>query len=110
MEENEFDFFPVISEDELPNGERLFLEINHQPVVVFNIGGNYYAIGDTCTHDDGPLGDGRLEGFEIVCPRHGARFDVRTGAALKLPAVVATDSYPVRVIEGMIQIGVRKIG
>ena len=48
----------------------------------------YYAIGDVCTHDDGPLGDGDLEGFHIVCPRHGAEFDVRTGKAMMMPATI----------------------
>ncbi len=59
-------------------------------IVVFNIAGQFFAIGDVCTHDDGPLGDGELEGYEIVCPRHGAHFDVRTGKAIRLPAVRPT--------------------
>lgn len=98
-------FYAIASLDELKNGERLFLEIDDHPVVVFNIGGNFYAIGDVCTHDEGPLGDGRLEGYELICPRHGAHFDVQTGEALSLPAVVNAPAYPVRVVDGQIEIG-----
>ena len=102
------DFHAVAEVTELPNGERLFLEFNDGYIVIFNVGGDYYAIADVCTHDDGPLGDGDLEGHEVVCPRHGARFDIRTGKALTLPAVVDIPSYPIRVIDGEIQIGIPK--
>jgi 3-phenylpropionate/trans-cinnamate dioxygenase ferredoxin subunit len=74
--------------------------------VVFNIAGNFFAIGDVCTHDDGPLGDGELDGYQVICPRHGARFDVRNGKAMALPAVMDTPSYPVRVIDGKIEVGI----
>jgi 3-phenylpropionate/trans-cinnamate dioxygenase ferredoxin subunit len=97
-------FYPVLKAVELKNGERLFLEIKGQPVVVFNIAGNFYAIGDACTHDNDPLGDGDLDGFEIICPRHGARFDVRDGRATHMPAVANTPCYPTRVVEGMLEI------
>ncbi len=62
-------------------------------------GGEYYAIADLCTHDGGPLGEGELFDCEIECPRHGARFDVRTGRALCLPAVLPVGAYKV-VVEG----------
>jgi 3-phenylpropionate/trans-cinnamate dioxygenase ferredoxin subunit len=84
----------------------MFLEIGETPVVVFNIAGKLFAIGDVCTHDDGPLGDGELDGHQIICPRHGARFDVDTGKALTLPAVADTPSYPLRVVDGQIEIGI----
>lgn len=90
---------------ELPNGSRKFIEIDGTPIVVFNIAGEYYAIGDLCSHDDGPVGEGDLDGAEIECPRHGARFDLRTGKALSLPAVVDIPAYPVRVLGEEIQIG-----
>jgi 3-phenylpropionate/trans-cinnamate dioxygenase ferredoxin subunit len=73
--------------------------------VVFNIAGEYFAIADLCSHDDGPLGDGDLEGYEINCPRHGASFDVRTGKVLSLPAIVDIPAYPIRIVNGQIQIG-----
>jgi 3-phenylpropionate/trans-cinnamate dioxygenase ferredoxin component len=102
------DFYGVVPLIDLPNGERMFLEIDGKPIVIFNIGGQFYAIDDTCTHDDGPLGDGELEGFEIVCPRHGAQFDVRTGQVTQMPAVADIAAYPVRVEDGVIMIGVPK--
>jgi 3-phenylpropionate/trans-cinnamate dioxygenase ferredoxin subunit len=106
IEAEQCHFYVIASEDELPNGERLFIEIDGHAVVIFNIAGKYYAIGDVCTHDEGPLGDGRLEGDEIVCPRHGAHFDIKTGQALSLPAVINTPAYPIRVVNGQIEIGV----
>jgi 3-phenylpropionate/trans-cinnamate dioxygenase ferredoxin subunit len=106
LEPEKCDFVAVGATDELPNGERLFVEIDELPIVVFNIGGKLFAIGDVCSHDDGPLGDGDVEGLEVVCPRHGARFDVRNGKALALPAVVDIPAYPVRVEDGQVEVGV----
>lgn len=100
-----FEFIAVAATDELANGERLFLEIDGEPIVLFNIAGLYFAIGDVCSHDDGPLGDGDLDGMEVICPRHGARFDVHTGKALSLPAVVDIPAFPVRVKDDQIEIG-----
>lgn len=103
---SEVEYVAVASVAELPNGERLFIEIDGEAIVVFNIAGGYFAIGDLCSHDDGPLGDGELEnGHEISCPRHGAHFDVRTGKALTLPAVTDIPAYPVRIRDGEIEIG-----
>lgn len=100
------EFITVGAEDDLPNGQRMFVEIDGTPIVVFNIAGNYYAIADICSHDDGPLGDGNLENYQITCPRHGARFDVKTGKALSLPAIVSIPAYPVRVEDQQIQVGI----
>ena len=99
------EFIGVAQVSDLPNGERLYLTIDELPIVVFNIAGGLYAIADLCSHDDGPLGDGELDGIEIVCPRHGARFDIRNGKVLSLPAIVDIPAYPVRVLDGEIQIG-----
>lgn len=102
----DFEFVPVAGAEELSSGERLFVEIDDEAIVVFNIAGQYFAIGDVCSHDDGPLGDGELEGeFEVSCPRHGAHFDVRSGKALSLPAVEDIPAYPVRVSERQIEVG-----
>ena len=90
----------------MPPGSRLFVEIDDRPIVVFNIAGQLFAIGDVCSHDDGPLGVGDLEGKEIICPRHGARFDVQTGKVVALPAVVDIPAYPVRIKDGQVEIGV----
>ena len=102
------DFYEVAAVDNLPNGERLFVEIGEYFLVVFNIAGQFYALEDLCSHDDGPLGDGDLEYHEVICPRHGARFDVRDGRALTPPAVEAIPAYPVRVVDGKIQVGLPK--
>jgi 3-phenylpropionate/trans-cinnamate dioxygenase ferredoxin component len=104
----DYDFFEIAPVDDLPSGERMFIDIGDEPVVIFNIAGNYYAIGDVCTHDGGPLGEGDMDGHQIICPRHGARFDVRNGKALTMPAVVDTPSFPVDVRDGVIFIGVPK--
>ncbi|MFZ5912251.1 MAG: non-heme iron oxygenase ferredoxin subunit [Chloroflexota bacterium] len=102
------EFVEIAPVSELPNGERLFVDIGDRPIVVFNIAGQFFAIGDVCTHDDGPLGDGDLEGFHIICPRHGAEFDVRSGKAVQMPAVVDIPVYPVLVVDDMLQVGVPK--
>lgn len=108
MEESKIEYVEIAPVSELPSGERLFVEVADKPIVIFNIAGQFFAIGDVCTHDEGPLGDGTLEGFNIVCPRHGAEFDVRTGKVLELPAVVDIPAYPVKVVDGMIQLGIPK--
>lgn len=91
---------------ELTPGGRLFIEVDGTPIVIFNLAGMIYAIGDVCSHDDGPLGDGSVEGHEIVCPRHGARFDLATGKVTSMPAVVDIPAYPTRVVDGMLEIGI----
>jgi 3-phenylpropionate/trans-cinnamate dioxygenase ferredoxin component len=101
----ECEFIPVAEAIDIPVGERLFIEIDEKPMVIFNIGGEFFCIADVCSHDDGPVGEGELEDYEVVCPRHGARFDVRDGKVLSLPAIVDIPAYPVRVKDGMIEIG-----
>ena len=100
------EFIPIVENSEIADGDRLFVAIDQLHIVIFNIGGEFFAIGDVCSHDDGPLGDGDLEGFEVACPRHGARFDVRSGKSLTLPAVVDIPAYPVRVVDGQIEVGI----
>jgi 3-phenylpropionate/trans-cinnamate dioxygenase ferredoxin subunit len=82
--------------------------VDDKTIVVFNIAGQYYAILDVCSHDDGPVGEGDLEGYNITCPRHGAEFDVRTGKVMQMPAVVDIPAYPVRIADGNIQVGIPK--
>lgn len=107
IEAEKIEYVVVAEEDALSNGERLFVEIDEYEIVVFNIAGKLYAIADVCSHDDGPVGDGEFEAeFEIACPRHGARFDVRTGEALSLPAVIDIPAFPVRVADGHIEVGI----
>ena len=101
-------FFEIGSASDLQNGERLFVDIGETPIVIFNIGGEIFAIGDVCTHDDGPLGDGDIENHIITCPRHGAEFDVRSGKVISMPAVVDIPAYPVQVRNGSIFVGIPK--
>jgi len=99
-------YYPICAAEELSPGERLFIKVGETPIVVFNIEGEFFAIADTCTHDQGPLGEGEVEDHEIICPRHGARFDIRTGEVLALPAINGVPKYPIRVVGGMVEIGV----
>ena len=108
VDESKLDYVEIAPASELPNGERLFVEVADRPLVIFNIAGQLFAIGDVCTHDDGPLGDGTLEGFNIVCPRHGGEFDVRNGKVMQMPAVVDIPAYPVQVRDGLIFVGIPK--
>jgi 3-phenylpropionate/trans-cinnamate dioxygenase ferredoxin subunit len=80
-------FVKVATRSELPSGGKKLVEVDGRAIAVFNVDGVFHAIDDVCTHDGGPLADGRLIGNEIECPRHGARFDVRTGRPLCMPAV-----------------------
>ena len=105
---DDLDYIEIAPASELPNGERLFVDIADKPIVIFNIAGQFFAIGDVCTHDDGPLGDGMIEGHNVVCPRHGGEFDIRTGQAVQMPAVVDISAYPVRVVDGRILVGIPK--
>ncbi|MEO8355760.1 MAG: non-heme iron oxygenase ferredoxin subunit [Chloroflexota bacterium] len=107
-DQSKVDYLEIAPASELPNGERLFIEVEGREIVIFNIADQLFAIGDICTHDDGPLGDGDLEGYNIVCPRHGAEFDVRTGKVMQMPAVVDIPAYPVKVVDGMILVGIPK--
>ncbi len=89
-------------EGELPSGSHRVYEVEGRFVAVYNVGGELYAIEDRCTHDDNPLSDGPVEDHEVICPRHGARFCLRTGAALSPPAYEPVATYPVRRREGRI--------
>jgi 3-phenylpropionate/trans-cinnamate dioxygenase ferredoxin subunit len=108
QDEEKLEYVEVSPVNELKNGERLFVEVGDRSLVIFNIAGDFFAIGDVCSHDDGPVGEGELEGFSIICPRHGAEFDIRTGKVMQLPAVVDIPAYPVRVVDGQIQVGIPK--
>ena len=105
LEESQLEYYEIGPAD-LPNGERMFVEIDGKPIVVFNIAGQYFAIGDVCSHDDGPLGDGMLEEYNIVCPRHGAEFNVRNGKAVQMPAVIDIPAYPIKVVDSKLILGI----
>jgi 3-phenylpropionate/trans-cinnamate dioxygenase ferredoxin subunit len=82
---------------DIPAGRVKIVQLGDEDVALCNVGGEIYAVANVCTHDDGPLGEGYLAGSEIECPRHGARFDVRTGEVKSLPAIVPIPTFEVRV-------------
>ncbi len=88
---------PVAKLSEIAPGTTRRVTIGAENVLLCNVAGEIYAIEDVCTHDGGALGQGRLEGCTIMCPRHGAFFDVTTGAALTLPAILPVGTFAVRV-------------
>lgn len=92
----------VCATSELLPGEYKVVYDGDVPIAVFNIDGELYAIEDVCTHDGGELTGGEIHGFEVECPRHGSRFDVRTGAVLCPPAYEPTAKFPVKVEAGEI--------
>ena len=94
--------------EELAQCEVRIVRVGELAIGVYNLGGEFYAIEDRCSHDDGPLCEGDFECDEgyAVCPRHGAHIDIRTGAALTLPAVEPVDTFPVRVEDGIIKVQV----
>jgi 3-phenylpropionate/trans-cinnamate dioxygenase ferredoxin subunit len=82
---------------EIPEGLVKVVQVGDEEVALCNVAGTIFAVANVCTHDDGPLGDGYLLGDEIECPRHGARFDVRTGSVRTLPAIVPVPTFEVRI-------------
>ena len=91
--------YPVAKVSDIPPERAVRVVVDGVEVLLCNCEGRIYAVEDVCTHDGAPLDQGQLEGCRIICPRHGANFDVRTGAALTLPAVMPLPKYTVR-IEG----------
>jgi 3-phenylpropionate/trans-cinnamate dioxygenase ferredoxin subunit len=96
----------VAQDDEIAEGSVKVVEAGGKRIALCKFNGSVYAIDDVCTHDRGPLDQGELIGDEIECPRHGARFDVKTGRATRLPAIQPVRTYPVRVEDGAIVVEV----
>ena len=99
------EFVKVAEASDVAPGRVKVYEVQGRQIAICNVDGTFYAIDDVCTHDGGALDQGELEGHEIECPRHGARFDVRSGRALTLPAVMPVRSYPVQVEDGAVKVG-----
>jgi 3-phenylpropionate/trans-cinnamate dioxygenase ferredoxin subunit len=93
------DFEPVANTSDVPDPGSLLVEVGERLVVLIHAAGHYYALDDVCTHDGGPLSEGPidLEDKTIACPRHGAKFDIRSGAAVTMPATKPTRSHEVKV-------------
>ena len=92
--------------EELPPGEVKIVHDGTLAIGVYNIDGEFYAIEDRCSHDDGPLceGDFEPEDAVVICPRHGSRFDIRTGRPLTLPAYIPVDTFEVKVEDGVVRV------
>jgi 3-phenylpropionate/trans-cinnamate dioxygenase ferredoxin subunit len=93
------DFIPVAETSDIPDPGKLLVEVGDRLIVLIRAAGRFYALDDVCTHDGGPLSEGPVDqqAGTITCPRHGAKFDIRTGAALSMPATKPTRSHQVKV-------------
>lgn len=100
------EWMDVIAESALAEGEHVVVDVEGVDVALFNLSGQLYAIEDVCSHDGTEIASGELDGDEIVCPRHGARFCVKTGAVKCAPAYEDIASYPVKVADGRVWIAV----
>ncbi len=95
-------FVNVAGATEIPEGESRVFDLDVARIALCKVGGQIFAIEDLCSHDDGPLGEGCVFGHEIECPRHGARFDIRTGAVTRMPAIAPVPVYPVKIEDGRV--------
>ena len=87
----------VASVSDFKGVNKIVVDVEGVAIALYNVSGTFYATDDICTHDGGTLADGELVGNEIICPRHGARFDVRNGKAMCMPAFTPVNTYPVKV-------------
>ncbi|HEY2882350.1 MAG TPA: non-heme iron oxygenase ferredoxin subunit [Pirellulales bacterium] len=94
------DFVRAAKLAELSDPGKILVEVDDQLIVLFRVDGKFYALDDVCTHDGGPLSEGALDAAActIACPRHGAKFDIKTGGALTMPATQATGQHEVKVV------------
>jgi 3-phenylpropionate/trans-cinnamate dioxygenase ferredoxin component len=94
----------AIAAGEVAPGRSRRCVVDGHAVLVCNVGGDFYALADTCTHDRGPLGEGRLRGHLLECPRHGSRFDIRDGVPKTPPAMRPVTTYSVRVLGDAVEV------
>ena len=97
-------FIPVAKETDLPDPDSLLVEVDDRLIVLIHAAGHFYALDDLCTHDGGPLSGGPVDAEQgvLACPRHGAQFDLKTGAAKRMPATKAITSHEVKVENGTV--------
>lgn len=98
------DWVNVVAVGDLNPGEHMLVEVEDADIVLINLDGEFYAIEDVCTHDGSEISSGCLVDGSIECPRHGARFDIKTGAVTAPPAYEPVDTFPVQVAEGVVQV------
>jgi 3-phenylpropionate/trans-cinnamate dioxygenase ferredoxin subunit len=92
------EFIRVAKVSDLADPGKLLVEVEDRLVALFKVDDQFFALDDVCTHDGGPLAEGKLEDHTIACPRHGAKFDIRTGKALTMPATQPTVAHEVKVV------------
>jgi 3-phenylpropionate/trans-cinnamate dioxygenase ferredoxin subunit len=100
------EYVNVAAERDVRPGRTRSVQVGAHCLLLCNVNGSVYAVADVCTHDRGPLGEGRLRGSTIECPRHGARFDVRDGSVVAPPAVRALPTFSVRIVDGRVEVAV----
>jgi metal-sulfur cluster biosynthetic enzyme/nitrite reductase/ring-hydroxylating ferredoxin subunit len=104
------EFIHVAEVADVSDPGKILVEVDGEMIALFHVSGSFYAIDDVCTHDGGPLVDGELQDYTIACPRHGAKFDIRTGAALSMPAIRPTLAHDVKVENGSVSVRIREPG
>jgi nitrite reductase/ring-hydroxylating ferredoxin subunit len=104
----EEDFVKVAETKDIQASQMRAVEVNGEKVCIANVEGRYYAIGNVCTHMGGPLAEGKIEGFEVQCPWHGTKFDIRTGNVVRPPAMRSEPTYEVKVEDNNILIKNKK--
>ena len=100
------EWIDVAKVDELTPGNRKIITTDVAEIAVFNLDGEFFAIEDVCTHDGGELASGVCDGDQIICPRHGARFCIRSGKVLTPPAYEDVETFPVRIDQDVVQIDI----
>jgi 3-phenylpropionate/trans-cinnamate dioxygenase ferredoxin subunit len=98
------EWLDIAAVEEVPPGTKKEFQTPYEPIVIVNLDGDFYAVQDVCTHDGGILSNGWLENGALVCPRHGARFSVKTGDVLAPPAYEPINTFPVKIEQGRIKI------
>lgn len=102
------DFVEAAKVSDIPDPGKEIVEIDERIVVLVHVGGQFYCVDDLCSHDGGTLGDGDLEGMCLVCPRHGAKFDVRDGSVVAMPATVPIPAHEVKVENGVVYVKINE--
>jgi len=102
------EFVRVANVADVPDPGKSVFEVEDTLIALYHVDGEFYATDDVCTHDGGPLAEGELEGHCIICPRHGAKFDIRTGKALSMPATKDTRSHEVKVDGNSVFVRIRE--
>ncbi len=103
---NEDAYIPVASIDDVEDGDIKKIKVEGLTLALFNVEGAYFALDHLCTHEDVSLVDGFVDGFEVECPKHSGRFDIRTGKATAAPCAVDCRSFPIKIVGDQVLVGI----